>query len=122
MHKVQQDVQAFHREVCGIGPYDTLMMRRHLLRAALIREEADETVEAIERGDLLGVLDGLCDLLCVVYGTAAEFGVDLEPFWNEVHRTNMAKASGPVREDGKRLKPAGWTAPDLGRVLREVLA
>jgi predicted HAD superfamily Cof-like phosphohydrolase len=62
----------------------------------------------------------MCDLLCVVYGTAAEFGIDLAPFWQEVHRTNMAKAGGPIREDGKRLKPSGWRPPDIAGVLAAV--
>ena len=29
----------------------------------------------------------------------------------------MAKAGGPLREDGKRLKPPGWTPPDIAGVL-----
>jgi predicted HAD superfamily Cof-like phosphohydrolase len=117
MHPVQRDVREFHRVVVGISDAETPAIRRPELRAELIREEARETVDAIEAGDLVGAIDGMCDLLCVVYGAAAEFGVDLEPFWNEVHRTNMAKAGGAVRADGKRLKPPGWMAPDIAGVL-----
>lgn len=120
MHQVQRDVSEFHRVVCGIPTSPTSAtpgIRRPELRAELIREEARETVDAIEAGDLIGAIDGMCDLLCVVYGTATEFGIDLEPFWNEVHRSNMAKAGGPVRGDGKRLKPPGWTPPDIAGVL-----
>jgi predicted HAD superfamily Cof-like phosphohydrolase len=41
-----------------------------------------------------------------------------EAAWNEVMRTNFAKIdpeTGKVRkrEDGKVLKPEGWTPPDL---------
>jgi predicted HAD superfamily Cof-like phosphohydrolase len=117
MHEVQRDVSDFHRVVVGLPDPDSVEIRRPELRASLIEEEARETVEAIRAGDLLGAIDGMCDVLCVIYGTAAEFGVDLAPFWDEVHRTNMAKAGGPVREDGKRLKPEGWQPPDLSRVL-----
>jgi predicted HAD superfamily Cof-like phosphohydrolase len=116
-HAVQRDVEDFHRTVCDIVDESTPAIRRPELRAALIEEEARETVEAIRRGDLVEAIDGMCDLLCVVYGTASEFGIDLAPFWDEVHRTNMAKAGGPVREDGKRLKPPGWTPPDIAGVL-----
>lgn len=115
------DVREFH-EALDIPVSTTPKLRRGELRAALIEEEARETCEAIRSGDLIGAIDGLCDVLCVVYGAALEFGIDLDPFWNEVHRTNMAKVSGPVREDGKRLKPEGWTPPDLARVLRELKA
>jgi predicted HAD superfamily Cof-like phosphohydrolase len=117
MHEVQRDVAEFHRVVVGIDDPTTPAIRRPELRAELIREEARETVDAIEAGDLVAVIDGLCDLLCVVYGAAAEFGVDLAPFWDEVHRTNMAKVGGPLREDGKRLKPPGWVPPDIAGVL-----
>jgi predicted HAD superfamily Cof-like phosphohydrolase len=118
-HTVQRDVEAFHRAL-DIPVGDSPAIRRPELRAELIREEARETVEAIERGDLIEAIDGLCDLLCVVYGAAAEFGVNLAPFWDEVHRTNMAKVGGPLREDGKRLKPEGWTPPDIAGVLSRV--
>lgn len=118
MHSVQRDVSEFHRVVVGIDDPVTPAIRRPALRAELIREEARETVDAIEAGDLVGAIDGFCDLLCVVYGAALEFGVvDLAPFWDEVHRTNMAKAGGPLREDGKRLKPSGWTPPDIAGIL-----
>ena len=115
------DVREFH-EALEIPVAFSPKVRRPELRAALIEEEARETCEAIRAGDLIEAIDGLCDLLCVVYGAALEFGIDLDPFWREVHRTNMAKAGGPMREDGKRLKPEGWTPPDLRGVLRDLKA
>jgi hypothetical protein len=48
--------------------------------------------------------------------------VDLEPFFAEVHRTNMAKVGGPVRPDGKKLKPEGWQPPDIAGILRAQIA
>ena len=116
MHDVQADVAEFHRSLeipIGSSP----LIRRPELRADLIREEAGETIDAILAGDLVGAIDGLCDLLCVTYGAAVEFGVDLAPFWSEVHRTNMAKVGGPMREDGKRLKPDGWQPPRIAELL-----
>lgn len=92
------------------------------MRAELIREEAAETVKAIEDGDLVAAIDGLCDLLYVTYGAAVEWGIDLAPFWDEVHRTNMAKVGGPTRGDGKKLKPPGWTPPDIAGILGRMLA
>ncbi len=133
MHEAQRDIMDFHRVVVGIPDSATPAIRRPWLRASLIAEEAQETLEAItgrkvhvtieedeatDAGpDLVAAIDGMCDILAVVYGTAAEFGIDLAPFWDEVHRTNMAKAGGPLREDGKRLKPPDWTPPDIAGVL-----
>jgi predicted HAD superfamily Cof-like phosphohydrolase len=50
-------------------------------------------------------------------------GADAEGAWKEVLRTNLAKidpASGKVikREDGKVLKPEGWTPPKLADFLK----
>jgi predicted HAD superfamily Cof-like phosphohydrolase len=135
-HKVQRDVEDFHLAL-GVPVCRTPAIRRPQLRANLIMEEAVETAEAATgrriqwrfyghpdpaAQSLVGSLDGLCDLLCVVYGTAAEFGVDLAPFWDEVHRTNMAKRGGPTRADGKKLKPDGWEPPDIAGILDDVRA
>jgi predicted HAD superfamily Cof-like phosphohydrolase len=43
-------------------------------------------------------------------------GVELEPFFDEVHGSNMKKVGGRVRGDGKQLKPEGWRPPDLAGV------
>jgi predicted HAD superfamily Cof-like phosphohydrolase len=88
------------------------------LRISLIQEEADEFAQAVRDGDLVEMVDALCDLLYVTYGAAVDLGVDLEPFFAEVHRSNMAKVGGTRRADGKWLKPEGWTPPDIAGLLR----
>ncbi len=98
---------------------DTPAIRDPELRAALIEEEAKETVDAIRAGDLVAAVDGLCDLIYVAVGAAVAFGVDLEPMFAEVHRTNMAKDGGATRADGKILKPHGWRPPRIAELLAE---
>jgi predicted HAD superfamily Cof-like phosphohydrolase len=66
------------------------------------------------------MIDALCDLLYVTYGAASAMGVDLAPFFKLVHEANMAKLSGPVRADGKRLKPEGWAPPDIAGLLAKI--
>lgn len=119
-HKAQEQVAEFHRAL-DLPISETPALRRVDLRCALIAEEARETIEAAEVGDLVMAIDGLCDLLCVIYGAALEWGVDLAPFFEEVHRSNMTKVGGPKRHDGKQLKPEGWEPPEIGRVLRDQL-
>jgi predicted HAD superfamily Cof-like phosphohydrolase len=63
-------------------------------------------------------LDALIDILVVTIGALHSGGFDVEGAWNEVMRTNFAKidpTTGKVRkrEDGKVLKPEGWTPPNL---------
>lgn len=121
MEKWQQDVLEFHR-ILGvyIGQRPRLPdpeVRR--LRARLIREEAGELLSALESGSLVGIASESADLIVVVLGTCISCGIDLEPVWDEVHKSNMAKAGGPRREDGKVLKPEGWKSPKIAEVLLE---
>lgn len=67
------------------------------------------------------MIDALCDLLYVVFGAANAMGIDLDVFFDEVHRTNLLKAGGTVRPDGKIEKPPGWSPPDIERLLSDVI-
>lgn len=110
MNKMQQQLVEFHHDV--IPAVDDPK-----LRATLIMEESTELCEALLEDDAVEIIDGMCDLIYVVLGTAVAYGIDLEPYFDEVHRTNMLKASGPLREDGKRLKPPGWQPPRIDEML-----
>ncbi len=79
----------------------------------------DEIRYCTPRVDLPELVDSWCDMNYIHQGSAIEFGVDLKPIAREVHRTNMAKLGGKIREDGKILKPENWLAPDVGQLLRE---
>lgn len=124
MKTLLYDVRDFHRAT------DTPVLEfprvpdadRRVLRDRLLREEFNEFVEANDRGDVVEVADALADIIYVAVGTALEYGIPLDRVWDEVQRTNMAKidpTTGRVRrrEDGKILKPAGWTAPDIEKAL-----
>lgn len=67
--------------------------------------------------DFEEAIDGLCDLIYVVLGSAVAWGIDLDPFFREVQRANMEKLTGPKRADGKQLKPEGWRPPDIETIL-----
>lgn len=84
----------------------------------LIEEEFKELKEAIAAGDMVEILDALEDIMVVTAGAIHSAGMNGEGAWKEVMRTNFAKIdrdTGKVRkrEDGKVLKPVGWTPPDL---------
>ncbi len=120
MDDSQAMVREFHL-ACGLGApaRTTLDQFPGALRVRLVEEEAAEFARAVEAGDLVAMVDALCDLLYVTYGAAVALGVDLEPHFAEVHRSNMAKRGGPVRGDGKQLKPGGWQPPRLAAILAE---
>ena len=62
--------------------------------------------------------DGLIDLLYGTIGSLLAMGIDMWPLWAEVQRANMAKTGGP-KVNGKQMKPAGWTPPDIEGLLRK---
>lgn len=119
----QEMVTEFHKTFGHPAPedYSTLTAERRDFRVGLIAEEFDELVEATDAGDVIETIDALADIVYVAYGMAIEMGVDLDSVIAEVHASNMRKVwpDGKVhyREDGKVLKPAGWTGPDIARVL-----
>lgn len=68
-------------------------------------------------GDIVEVADGIADLIYVALGAAIAFGIDIDPIFEEVHRTNMEKVGGRTRDDGKILKPEGWEPPRILPIL-----
>jgi len=89
--------------------------QQFMLYKKLIAEEVQELEDARSQEEQL---DALVDILVVTIGAIHSMGADGESAWNEVMRTNFAKIdsdTGKVRkrEDGKVLKPEGWTPPNL---------
>ena len=94
------------------------------LYANLIDEEVQEFNAAYKKYDHVEMLDALIDIIVVATGCIHSMGADAEGAWKEVMSTNFAKIdkeTGKVRkrEDGKVLKPQGWTAPELAQFLKK---
>jgi predicted HAD superfamily Cof-like phosphohydrolase len=87
------------------------------LRVRLIQEEFDELRQALDQEDLVGLAKELADLLYVVYGTAVSCGIDLDPVFREVHRSNMSKVNGHKRSDGKWVKPPDYSPARIQPIL-----
>jgi predicted HAD superfamily Cof-like phosphohydrolase len=87
------------------------------LRKRLIREEAEELLEALETENEEHVLKELCDLLYVTIGLADTYGWDYRVAFNRVHSSNMSKLDRdglPVYDsEGKVLKSENYQAPVL---------
>ena len=129
MKQALLDLKEFH-SVFNCARQDSpapISVETFMLRVDLMKEELNETLDAMRRyhqtgamEDLIEIADGLADTCYVVIGTAVAYGIPLDKIWDEVHRSNMAKAPGGVvryREDGKVLKPEGWTPPSLRPLL-----
>lgn len=99
---------------------DSLHEQQFAMYKNLIEEEFNELVTAEANKDPVEQLDALIDILVVTIGAIHSMGADAEGAWKEVMRTNFAKIdkeTGKVRkrEDGKVLKPVGWTPPELAQ-------
>jgi predicted HAD superfamily Cof-like phosphohydrolase len=118
-----RDVKKFHKSFgqrIGKKPEFPDMAEREL-RGKLLTEEFKEYIEAEHTNDLIEVADALADIIYIACGTAVSYGIPLDKVFEEVHRSNMAKL-GPdgkpiYREDGKVMKPEGWTPPDIKSIL-----
>jgi len=92
------------------------------LRVALIKEELLELEQAIVNKDLIEVADAIGDILFVAFGAACAFGIDIEPVFREIYKSNMTKVPMTGEEpkydaNGKLLKPEHFSPPDLSFVL-----
>ena len=119
MTNEQRMVAEFHRRFgIAIGTVPAVPDEAtRLLRVKLIQEEFDELKEALAQQDLTAIAKELADLLYVVYGTAVSCGIDLEPVFQEVHRSNLSKVGGSKREDGKWIKPPTYSPACIQPIL-----
>lgn len=90
------------------------------LRLELHQEEAVvEFAEAVGNHDLVAIADSIADSLVVVLGTAVAFGIDIEPIFNEVMRSNMTKfIDGHRAESGKWIKGPSYTPANIAPILK----
>ncbi len=115
----QTMVEAFHHKfdiVVKQCPTDLDEQTRQL-RVRLIQEEFDELREAMAAGNLAAVAKEMADLLYVTYGTAVSYGIDMEPVFREVHRSNLSKVGGYKRADGKWVKPPTYSPANINLIL-----
>jgi len=101
-----------------IGHATPFQLKKFLeFRLDFIKEEYDETKEALVLDDAEEIVDGLIDLCVVAIGTLDAMGVNAHKAWDAVLNANMAKEVG-VKESRPNplglpdlIKPEGWKAP-----------
>lgn len=117
-----QDIFSMHQHY---GVHDWLQdednkkkIWEHLeFRLDFLKEELEETEDAIKEKDPEEIIDGLIDLCVVAIGTLDIMDVDANKAWDEVLRANMAKKRGVNKSRPNKLglpdliKPEGWVGP-----------
>lgn len=117
----QHQVATFMRDVKGLDlpakpTYPSPLVVK--LCKALMTEELGELTTAMDNDNLVEVADGIADLIYVALYTANAYGLKMEPIFSEVQRSNMTKKGGPIRSDGKQLKPETYSPPDIASLVR----
>lgn len=123
MLREQQIVQEWHQRVGHAGPgtptAGSLDDARR--RASFLEEEGIvEYLEAVKNGDVTGIADAIGDALWIILGTADHHGIDIDPIFQEIARSNFTKfdADGnPVPHPtipGKIGKSERYEEPNLG--------
>lgn len=124
------DVDAF-MTACGHTPDP----KRVGLYLDLVREETGELEQAMaefyaaenkqdEQVARAEVLDAICDSIWVLVGLAKTMDLPVEWGWDEVTITNLKKIDAELGtvmrdENGKIMKPPGWRAPDMLRIIQQ---
>lgn len=92
----------------------------------LIKNKSNELIASMLAGDLVGVADGLADVLYVVIGTAVAYGIDIQEVFDEVHRSNLSKTVWDEErqrwyiekdEFGKGIKPDTYSPADIAPII-----
>jgi predicted HAD superfamily Cof-like phosphohydrolase len=117
MSNMYVDVATFV-SACGQHPSE----KNAELYKNLMKEEWDEFWQAAAVKDDLGELDGCMDLIWVILGYCRMRGWDVHGAWHEIALNNLSKINpdtGQVKKDenGKVMKPNGWTPPDMKRYI-----
>ncbi len=115
-----RDVGDFHK-MLGYPENDFPSIQQPTERASIqwrvdhMLEEIDEYQDAVSDEKLPDAIDALLDLIYLAIGTVRMHGVEIGPCWDEVHRANMKKLPGNNKK--WTIKPDGWEAPDLDKVI-----
>ena len=132
--------QKLFMEVTGQKPSEDMVE----LYMDLVDEEMNELCNAYGSNDAVAMADGAIDLIYVTIGLLHSMGLNPQPLWDEVQRSNMSKfliepcvfcgtkgcehcdGKGEFfkvlrREDGKILKGPKYMAPNLSKIVTEQL-
>jgi predicted HAD superfamily Cof-like phosphohydrolase len=119
MRVAQEKVAAFHDKHGYDNPAKPTLIDGPAsdVRYKIMREELEEYMRAQDKRDLVEVADALADLIYTVLGTAVVHGIDLQPIFDEVHRSNMTKDAAPPTEPNRPFKGPAFERPRLAELL-----
>lgn len=121
MTNLAKDIFQFHEK---FGVHDIIdkmskeQLKKYLqFRVDMIKEEVKELQDAVDAGDVEGIVDALVDIDVFTIGTADAFAVNYNVAWDEVMKANNDKKPGVKAERPNpfgfpdMIKPEGWKEP-----------
>lgn len=116
-------VVQFNLQVLGIQDRKLGLMSPNEFSLSLkqLREEVKEMEEAYDRGDLVGVVDGMVDLNFFLLGVVYKHGISeklYEKLFSAVSQANMEKKKGVKSgregfgDAADAIKPEDWVPPE----------
>ena len=99
--------------------------KQQILHYNLMREELDEFKEACEKDDIVGIADGLGDVLFVLLSSVVSHGLQgcFREIIEEVCASNMSKLGEdgkPIyRADGKLMRGSNYFPPNLSGIIEK---
>lgn len=135
----QLDVYNFMKGVGQDTPFRPVIpnAKTRQLRIALLAEELKELADASGVGftfnigtvaevtdpaqAMVDVADGIADILYVAHGAAVAYGLDIQPVWDEVQRSNMSKVLNghKCEKTGKWIKGPNYSPANLAPVVAD---
>lgn len=115
---VEKTVRDTDQNVTAYNEFKDKMEKFLKFRIEFLKEEMNETEEALNNKDPEEIVDGLIDLCVIAIGTMNAFNVDPYKAWDRVFEANMTKEVGikPGRPNPLGLpdliKPKGWKGPN----------
>lgn len=123
MNKMQEQVYEFQKTFRQPHPSFPTMItdERKLLRTSLLIEEMNEYLRA---NNIIDIADALGDMLYILFGTAVEHGLDMQPIIDIIQDSNMSKLDDNgmpiINEFGKIVKSHNFIPPEP-RIEKEVI-
>jgi len=87
-----------------------------------LRKGVTQALGAIANKPLPVSVQALRHVLNIIESWLWLWRIPLADFFDLVHESNMAKLGGPLRSDGKILKPAGWQPPLIAEQLEKLIS
>ena len=127
MFDIIDQVYDFNEQVIGLQlelDFNTLSPSQHAWTVKFVEEELAEFSEAFVKQDLIGMVDGIGDLIYGAMGTFKKMGLSrdqVRAVFAVIHMANMTKKRGNKGRgtDEDAVKPADFEPPEeaIGKIL-----